>query len=216
MVVERQRLPERLESAAAVDPQLLLERLGGGHFVAPTLVDLGQGALEQTGNPLDLAIEGEGLFLVSRGTEREPRLTRDGRFTRTSDGTLVTTSGHAVLDVNGRSIRIPDGGPVDIGADGTIQQEGKTLARVALVNAAPEALVKDGANLFRWREGAGSEPAPASGRLRQGFLETSAVDPIMTLHDLVGAAKSVQANAKLMQYHDFIMSQAIGTFGRVA
>ena len=57
---------------------------------------------------------------------------------------------------------------------------------------------------------------PASGRLHQGRLESSAVDPIKTLMSMVTAAKLAMSNAKMMQYHDHIMGQAINTMGRVA
>ena len=57
---------------------------------------------------------------------------------------------------------------------------------------------------------------PASGRLIQGHLESSAVDPIMALDALIGTTKAIQANAKMMQYHDHIMGQAVNTLGRVA
>ncbi|MHC5004088.1 MAG: flagellar hook-basal body protein [Planctomycetota bacterium] len=217
VVIDRERLPERIESGAPVDPRLMLERLGGGHHVAPTMIRFAQGGLERTDNPFDLAIEGDGLFVVSTQDGAAQRLTRDGRFTRADDGTLVTSiGGHPVLDADGRSIRLQDRGPIDVDRDGTIRQSGRAVARIALVSAEPGQLVKEGSTLLR---DAGSAPGlrpAAGGELRQGFVEASAVDPIMTLHHLVSASKSAQANAKLMQYHDFIMGQAISTFGRVA
>src|ERR1035437_4110195 len=78
-------------------------------------LNLGQGALEQTGNPLDLAIEGQGFFQVQ--TPNGPRFTRDGGFHRTPAGQLVTAAGDAVLSTTGQKIALPPG-QVAIGADG--------------------------------------------------------------------------------------------------
>ena len=68
---------------------------------------MGQGALEQTGNPLDLAIEGEGFFQVQ--TPQGLRYTRDGSFHRTPAGQLVTEAGDAVLSATGQTIALPPG-----------------------------------------------------------------------------------------------------------
>ena len=55
-----------------------------------------------------------------------------------------------------------------------------------------------------------------SGSIRQGWIETSAVDAISTLSDLISATKAAMASAKLMQYHDNLMGQTVNTFGRVS
>ena len=100
VVYTRLRLPERLESGGA-SPQQLLERLGGGHLLSPTRLDLTQGSLTDTGNDLDLAIEGEGFFVVrstSPGNE-QLRLTHDGRFTPNTAGELsMAGTGMSLLD----------------------------------------------------------------------------------------------------------------------
>ena len=61
-----------------------------------------------------------------------------------------------------------------------------------------------------------TDSTAASGTVRQAHLEASAVDPIMTLNDMIAATKGAEASAKLMQYHDHIMGQAVNTLGRVA
>src|SRR5690606_21363941 len=100
--VIRQRLPERLEdNIADVPAHELLERLGGGVLVDPTRSDFTQGRLETSDQPLDLALQGDGFFVVDSGRGEDDerlRLSRDGRFTIDARGTLVrSTDGLPVL-----------------------------------------------------------------------------------------------------------------------
>jgi flagellar basal body rod protein FlgG len=221
-VLTRQRLPERLESpGAATDPQWLLERLGGGQFLQPTRVSLEQGTLVQSDNDLDVALEGDGLFLVSdgRGTGSEHlRFTRDGRFALNADGALVMAAGGMpVLDRDDLPIRLDRSAPIRIDGDGVISQNGAPVAQLHIV-AAPSAelLAKEGDNLLRLVEGASIPQAPAAARVRQGHTESSAVDPILTLNAMMNAAKAAQSNLKMIQYHDNVLGQVFGTFARVA
>ena len=108
----RQRAAERREDGRFELPaNEMLERLKSGVMIVPNAVDFTQGTLESTGNPLDLAIQGEGFFAVRESTPsgEAVRLTRDGRFTQNSDGVLVTTTGLPVLDDSDRPISIPSG-----------------------------------------------------------------------------------------------------------
>jgi flagellar basal-body rod protein FlgG len=221
LVFARQRLPERLESGAATDPQWLLEQLGGGVALMPTQLDLSQGALTQTSNDLDLAIEGEGFLVLRSGAGADPggiRLTRDGRLSINTAGELVmAATGMRVLDTADQPIRLDPDEKVEIGTDGDVVQGGRVRATIQLASPRdPQDLVKAGMNVFRHRSAGQPARRPAGGRLRQGYTESSAVNPITTLKDLVAAVKSVQANLKMMQYHDHIMGQAVNTLGRVA
>ncbi len=217
VVVFRQRLPQRVASGAPIEPQLLLERLGGSPTLNPTHLNLTQGNLIDTGDDLDLAIDGEGFFVV-KSADGQMRLTRDGRFAMDARGTLVTAgSGLQVLDPQNRAIRLNREGRVEIDANGDVRQNGSIAAtiRVAMPQD-PSALVKVGGNLLRDPNLAGNTASNDKARLVQGYLESSGVNAISTLRDLVGAAKSIQANIKMMQYQDHIMGQAINTMGRVA
>jgi flagellar basal body rod protein FlgG len=221
LVFARQRLPERLASASAADPKLLLEKLGGGPALMPTRMDLRQGPLEMTGNELDVAIEGAGYLVVQSRTGGGPqdvRLTRDGRLTITERGELVmAATGKRVLDTRNHPIVLDRDRPVDISGNGDVWQEGTRMGTIQL--AAPKdvtRLVKDGDNLLRDDSGGSIARRPAEGRLQQRYLESSAVEPISALNDLMNSVKSIQANITMMQYHDHIMGQAVNTMGRVA
>ncbi len=92
-------------------------------------LNLAQGAIEQTGNPLDLAIEGQGFFMVQ--TPNGPRYTRDGAFHRTPGGQLATAAGEPVLSATGQVIPVPPG-EVSVGADGALSVAGGVVATVGV------------------------------------------------------------------------------------
>jgi flagellar basal-body rod protein FlgG len=217
LVYARQRLPERLESGAATDAKLLLEQLGGGTALMPTRLDLSQGSLTETSNDLDVAIEGEG-YLVVRSGPGDIRLTRDGRLSLNAKGELVmTATGMQVLNTADQPIRLDRSEKIGIRSNGDVVQGGRVQTAIQFaVPQEPGDIIKAGDNVFRHRSGGQIARRPAGGRMLQGHLEGSAVDPITTLKDLVAAVKSVQANITMMQYHDNIMGQAVNTLGRVA
>lgn len=95
------------------------------------LLDLSQGALTPTGATYDLAIKGDGFFLIS--TADGPRLTRSGTFTPSAEGTLVTPDGHPLLDAGGAPVTIPPAvREVRIGPDGTVSADGQAAGQIGL------------------------------------------------------------------------------------
>jgi flagellar basal-body rod protein FlgF len=215
-VYPRALLPQRVESNAIMaNPQEMLERLGGGAFADRTHSSFRQGLLAQTKNDLDVALEGEGFFVVRGGADDQARLTRDGRFTRNGAGELVMAStGLRVLDVNNRAIRLNATEQIEIDAEGNVRQGDVIAGRLQIASVNKESLAKEGANLFRMNAEARRQPGSAT--VRQGYIEGSGVDPIMMLNKMINASKAVNANATMMQYHDHILGQAVNTFGRVA
>jgi len=156
-----------------------------------TQLDLEQGALTPTGNPLDLAIQGSGFFAI--GTPQGVRYTRDGRFERSQDGTLTTQAGDAVLDGRGQAIRVPSGA-IAIGDDGAVSVNGALAGRIALVGfASPDALTAEGGN--RYAAVGGAATTPATGTIRAGTLEGSNQDVIEGSLQLV----LMQRQAEMMQ-----------------
>src|SRR3954454_11921377 len=109
-------------------------------------LSLAQGALQQTGNPLDLAIEGQGFFAVQ--TANGLRYTRDGSFHRSQAGMLVTQAGEPVLSASGKPIPVPPG-DVSVGADGILSIAGGAVATVGVfVFPGSVQLVPEGANRY--------------------------------------------------------------------
>lgn len=161
--------------------------------------DMAQGALEQTGGAFDLAIEGDGFFLVE--TPEGQRLTRAGHFTTSANGDLVTPEGFAVLDAGGAPVFVPQGtGAVAVAPDGTISAGGAPVGQVGLfVPRDPLGLVREGGTRFA-AEG-GVDPAPG-GRVLQGFLESSNVNPVLEVARLIEVQRAYELGQGFLERED--------------
>lgn len=166
-----------------------------------------QGPLKNTGNPLDLALVGDGWFAVN--TPAGVRYTRDGSFSIDQDGTLVTKEGYAVLGENG-PIRVDRGTPVGIGQDGTVSQGDRTVGRLRITALEPESLAKEGDSLVN-----GTPGGEATARVRQGFLEGSTVNVVSEMVELIRVMRSFEANQKAVQAQDETVGQVISKVGVV-
>jgi len=217
------RLPENIENGGMfTDTNAALDALGGGTLFNPTEMDLSQGSLTQTGNPLDVAIEGDGFFMLEspKGPKGAPSadklLTRAGNFARDTQGRLVlATSGKPVLDEQGNAIVLPDElGSLRIERDGTILQGDDELAKLAVV--LPDDirnLQKEGRDAIRLIGGR-TKPAPAETIVHQNNLEESTVDPVLALAELVKVSRGIEFSTRMMQTQDQMTGRLIDTFGR--
>ncbi len=155
-------------------------------------VSLGQGALEQTGNALDLAIEGEGFFAIQAANGL--RYTRDGGFHRARNGQLVTGADEPVLSTAGQPIAVPPG-EISVGADGTLSVAGGAVAAIGVFTfPAGAELTPEGANRYIAPQGA----APVLSRnaaIHQGALENPNEDVVEGTLDLI----VMQRQAEMMQ-----------------
>jgi flagellar basal-body rod protein FlgF/flagellar basal-body rod protein FlgG len=137
-------------------------------------VKTGQGQLSSTGNPLDVALQGPGFFVVR--TAAGVRYTRAGNFQRAPDGTLRTERNEPILDANGNPIVLPPG-PIDIAFDGTVSVAGGVAGRMAVMDFPKGTnLVPEGATLFR-APAQSATPAAAT-EVHQGNLEGSNIDAV--------------------------------------
>lgn len=155
-------------------------------------VSLGQGALQQTGNPLDLAVEGQGFFQVQ--TANGLRYTRDGSFHRARNGQLVTEAGEPVLSTAGQPIALPPG-EIGVGADGTISVAGGAVATIGVFTfPAGTELTPEGANRYIAPQGAKPSFSP-NAAIHQGALENANQDVVQGTLDLI----VMQRQAEMMQ-----------------
>jgi flagellar basal-body rod protein FlgF len=157
-------------------------------------LDLGQGEIKATGNPLDLALNGQGFFAIQ--TSKGIRYTRDGAFSRSSTGVLQTAQGEPVLDNNQKPITIPTGS-IYVSPDGNISvstTDGSVIAgRVGTFDFANKSsLAAEGSNRFSAN---GAKPIPASASVEQGAVEGANEDAIHGTMQLV----LVQRQAEMMQ-----------------
>ena len=155
-------------------------------------LDMSQGALTATGNPLDLAIEGEGLFQVQ--TANGLRYTRDGAFHRSQTGQLVTQAGESVLSPTGQIIQIPPG-EVSVGADGVVSVAGGAVSTVGVFTfPTGSQMTPEGANRYIAPQGVAPLLSKNS-EIHQGSIESANQDVIQGSLDMI----VMQRQAEMMQ-----------------
>lgn len=191
-------------------------QLGLGVKTAAVTMEIGQGAFRQTGNDLDLAIDGVGFFEITL-PNGEPAYTRDGKFEVDPNGLLVTPLGFALAD----GITIPaDARSVEISADGEVfaffddAVGGQAIGNLTLTTFVnPKGLEALGNNLYRQTAASGdpqqSQPGQnGAGLINQGFLEESGVDVVAEIADLIEAQRGYELNSKVLSAADEMYSAA--------
>jgi flagellar basal-body rod protein FlgG len=184
--------------------------LGMGVQVMDTPANFEQGTLAQTGNPLDLAIQGSAFFAIQ--TPQGVRYTRDGQFAQDPTGRLVTMDGNAVLGNNGPIQLQPSGGAVQIDVNGQVTQGGRAVDSIALVQFGNLTQVRpEGDNRFIATNAALAARATSGSTIHQGFLEKSNANVVRSMVDLISAQRWFEANQKVIQQQDQANGWAIET-----
>ena len=171
------------------------------------------GPLRETGNPFDFAIKGNAWFGIE--TPGGTVMTRDGRFTMTENGELVTIEGYPVLDAGGAPIQLdPRNGPPRAGADGSLRQGDNLVGALGLYNFDP------GPNFVRFGNSGivpAGEPEPVVDRLdagvAQGFLEESNVNPVLEITRLIMVQRAFENGAAMIRDTESSYDEAIKTLG---
>ena len=177
-----------------------------------------QGAVTQTGNTYDFAIQGDAFFQVQ--TPRGPRFTRDGRFTTDAQGRLVTRDGDAVLTAEGSEITLdPKKSPPAVGHDGTITQADATgqvsqVGKLTVSRFADRAgLTKDGDNQFASAE---TPVRAADAQVRQGAVEQANSQPVLEVTSLIDITRAYERVQQLIASTSDLSRSAIERLGKAA
>ena len=188
--------------------------LGLGSFTSEVATDHAPGNFMTTGNPLDLAISGEGFFVID--TPQGLRYTRNGNFYRATNGDLVTSNGQAVLSRQGRPINIPeDAERIIVTAQGGIYADGMQVDDLGFVEFGPDrrAVLKQGDSLFYPQEGA--QPQPATGSIEQGVLERSNSNVVNEMVELINNYRIYEANSRAVTTQDQMLDHSVNEVGRL-
>lgn len=170
------------------------------------------GEMRSTGGSLDLAIQGEGFFLVDVGGETQ--LTRAGHFMTDAAGLLVNPDGNPILDAGEGQIQIPlEADEIIIAADGSISAGGIELGRLGIVTANEADLSRAGGN--NWISAGGFEPSE-TGRVLQGYLEDSNVEPVSEIARMIEVQRHYDAGQKLLEMEDERVKETITTIRQVS
>ncbi|MCR4442628.1 MAG: flagellar hook-basal body protein [Peptococcaceae bacterium] len=168
------------------------------------VTDYGPGKYEQTEDQCQLAIKGDGYFVVN--TPAGERYTRCGQFNLTPEGVLATTDGYPVMGEKGEiSVK---GGQFTVSAQGDVLCEGKITDRLRVV--AVKNMAKEGSSLFR-----GEDPQEVKAEIMQGFLEGSNADPITEMMNMIEVMRAYETNLKVIQTHDAALEKAVNEIARV-
>lgn len=187
-------------------------RVGFGSKVGLTSLRYEQGSAQETGRELDVMLEGENVYYRVQNGE-DIHYTRDGSFEFQNENnalTLVTSSGNAVLDVNGNAITFATTpGKLSISDQGDIQAEnGQTFQlSVAKINR-PQSLVNEGGNEFSLNAADGNAVVSEEFKTRQGFLEMSNVDLTKQTTDMISTQRLLQFQSQAIKMADEMMGLA--------
>ncbi len=187
--------------------------------IVELISDLSQGDIISTGNPLDVALDGEGFFPVQ--TKDGIRYTRRGNFRLNKNNVLVTHKGDPVVGQGGQ-ITIPPGSPtVTIDAKGKISvgkgKGNRSVGQLKIVNFDdPKKLIKTGNDLFILKDTDIKEISVKKFSLKQGFLESSNVKPMKEMTKMIEVLRTYQAYQQVIQTFDSVNARAVNDIGRLA
>jgi flagellar basal-body rod protein FlgF len=189
---ERVSFREALGSAKSADTALV-------QTTTAHAVDGTNGALMQTDNPLDVALEGDGVFEVK--TPQGQRFTRAGNFQLNASNQLVTQDGFQVMGPGHQPIALPpDAKTITISPEGDVNADGNVVGKLALARFAPSQLKREGGSLF---SASGTPNGGELPKVRSGVLESSNVNIVRGVVDLVKVSRTYESLMKMIQgYHD--------------
>ena len=180
---------------------------GGSH------ADTRSGAFTQTGNPLDVAIQGEGFLAIQ--TPQGTGYTRDGRMQMLPTGDIVSLAGHPILDSSGAPLTAdPRGGALQIARDGTIRQDGRNVGTLGLFAVDLAQGYRRFENAAFFPQGA-AEPVDdlnANGVV-QGFAEASNVNPILEMTRMIEVQRAFEAVSASLEQRDAATRDTIQALG---
>ncbi|MDE6603136.1 MAG: flagellar hook-basal body protein [Lachnospiraceae bacterium] len=229
-------LPRPLATNRAVDEAELnnplnenyLERrvrktgLNLGVKIGENYVDYSEGPIKETGNTLDLALSDRGFFAVeytNKAGVTSTKYTRDGNFTMNRQGFLQTQDGDYVLDEDGRRIQMDTALPISISRNGTIVQDGTTVATIGITDFEDyNYLERFGENFFQPVEGAVELDRGETGvdtQIHQGYLEMSNISVVTEMVNMITLQRQYESNQKVITTYDDTLEQAVTQNGKI-
>jgi len=176
---------------------------------AGSYTDFTQGAIETTHDPLNVALQGDGLFAVA--TADGERYTRAGEFKLATDGRLVTPQGFPVQGSGGEIV--VSGGTPNILEDGTVMVAGASVGKIRVVKIDPSELTREAAQLFKLKDGASVAEAPET-RMVSGAVESSNVNATRELTDMIMASRAFDSLQKTRESDSKMSKARAEAFGK--
>ncbi len=216
----QERLTEALEDKPDLQYyNLLVDRYGGAPHIDQVSWDQNSGSFEQTDRGFDFAIVGQGYFGVKDLQTEKLYYTRAGNFNLDGDGRVVTADGkYQLVNIDGEGVNMdPAAGAAELRVDGEGQFfQGDALLHQFMVQDFSDLdnLHKHGSNLYKYT---GSEARPSQGfRVVQGALETSTVNTVTEMVEMIKATRAVESNLQMVTLQDGTLERLINGFGSPA
>ena len=188
-----------------------------GVKIGENYVDYSEGPLKETGNALDLALSSNGFFTIeytNKAGETSTKYTRDGNFTMTSQGYLVTQDGDFVLGERGRRIRLNTAQDIGIDRMGNIYQDGAQVASLQITDFEDyDYLERYGENYFQPVDGA--RIVPTDTQVHSGYLELSNISVVTEMVNMIAIQRQYDANQRVITTYDDTLDKAVNQTGRL-
>ncbi len=176
--------------------------------------DYSQGTLTPTNSPYDLALSGQGFFVVSGVSS--PLYTRNGSFRVSPDGQLVMEDGHTLIGTDGQPIKVDPTLPLEIASDGTVQQQGESVGQLQVVEFAPNVKMgKQGKNYFKLVSSNTKPLDTSTAEVHQGSLEASNVKAPESAVQLINIMRQFEMLQKAVLIADDMTKKSIEEVARV-
>jgi len=186
--------------------------INGGRRFEKIYTNFNQGTLEESGNSLNLAIDGNGFFKVA--TPLGEMYTRNGSFTLSQDGDIVTAEGYPLLGQNG-PINLKNSN-FDLDINGQVIADGQLIDVIDITNILNiNSLNKHGQSYYLMTEGIQIEEKPFEGQILQGFLESSNINPIYEMVNMINIMRSYESSNKVVKAYDDMLQRAVNDIGKV-
>lgn len=193
-------------------PAHIIGTMGGGVRTDKVFVDFSQGDIINTGNNMDFAIKGDGFFKVSN--QGEVLYTRDGSFTLNDFGELVTKEGYIVMGQDG-PIQLQNQ-EFTLDESGQVIQDNQVVDKLDIVELDnSEYLRKQGNNLYKCLDGVDPVETSFDGEVLIGYLETSNVNTVKAMVDMISAMRNYESNQRMIRTQDELLGKAVSEIGRV-
>lgn len=188
-----------------------------GVKVGENYVDYSGGPFKVTDNALDLALSEKGFFAIeftNKAGETSTKYTRDGNFTMTARGELVTQDGDYVLNSSGRHIRLDPNEPVTINRQGEIYQEDSYVDTIQVADFTDyNYLERYGENYFQPVDGA--ELTVADTEVYSGYLEMANMSVVTEMVNMITIQRQYEANQRVITTYDSTLDKAVNQTGRI-
>lgn len=210
----KESFPEILLNRIEGDKKEEIGSLGTGVRLKKSYTDFAPGELKKTGNSLDLAIKGEGFFVVE--TPQGRRYSKSGDFRLDEMGQIVTQQGYSVLNEEGDPLQTIDGREIRFEGNGQLHLGELEAGSVQIVDFADrENLIKEGENLYR-AAGENVEELEADNyQVLQGYLEGSNVNIVRQMTNMIEANRLYQMNQKAVKTFDTTLGKAVNEVGKL-